>query len=320
MKIGIVTDSLANLSVDELFGLCARQGIEEVEFAIGNWSNSPHIDASALLDSQQQRRELQARLDDHGLRISAFNANGNQLHPTDGKRQDEVVRQAIRLAEHFGLSKVNLMSGLPAGAAGDSTPNWITNSWPPETQRTLDYQWNQVAIPYWQELVKYANEHGVQQICIEPHGNQLVYNMPTFLRLHDAVGDTVGLNFDPSHQFWMGGDPLEVVKLHASHIYHVHAKDTYLHTGNLAMNTCLDHLPMEQFQDRSWSYVTLGYGHGESWWREFCYWLQAGGYQDGVLSIEHEDINLSRQEGVIRSVELLRQCMPTETPDYELPS
>ena len=118
----------------------------------------------------------------------------------------------------------------------------------------------------------------------------------------------------------MGGDPLEVVKHHARHIYHVHAKDTYLHTGNLAMNTRLDHLPMEQFQDRSWSYVTLGYGHGESWWREFCYWLQAGGYQDGVLSIEHEDINLSRQEGVIRSVELLRKCMPTETPDYELPS
>ncbi|MFG6137295.1 sugar phosphate isomerase/epimerase family protein [Halomonas sp. B23F22_10] len=320
MKIGIVTDSLANLGLDELLAFCAEQGIDSVEFAIGNWSNSPHLDAAALLESQSKRQELKSKLLHHGLTISAFNANGNSMHPTDGERQDAVVRQAIRLSEHFDVPRVNLMSGLPAGAAGDSMPNWVTAAWPPETHRMLDYQWNEVAIPYWRELVSYANDHGIHQLCLEMHGNQLVYNMPSFLRLHGAVGDTVGLNFDPSHLFWMGGDPIEIVKRYARHIYHVHAKDTYLHPGNLAHNTRLDHLPMDRFQERSWSYVTLGYGHGESWWRDFCYWLQAGGYQDGVLSIEHEDINLSRREGVIRSVALLRNCMPTETPDFELPS
>ncbi|EPC02047.1 hypothetical protein L861_20555 [Litchfieldella anticariensis FP35 = DSM 16096] len=320
MKIGLVTDSLANLSLDELLVFCAEQGIDSVEFAIGNWSNSPHLDPDRLLESATERRELQAKLRDHGLSISAFNANGNQLHPTDGERQNRVVRQAIQLSRHFEIPRTNLMSGLPGGAPGDKMPNWVTAAWPLETQQMLDYQWNQVAIPYWRELVKYANDQGIHQLCLEPHGNQLVYNMPTFLRLHEAVGDTVGLNFDPSHQFWMGGDPLEIVKRYPQHIYHVHAKDTYLHPSNLALNTRLDHQPMERFQARSWSYVTLGYGHGEAWWREFCYWLQAGGYQDGVLSIEHEDINLSRREGVIRSVELLRNCMPTEAPDYELPS
>jgi len=40
---------------------------------------------------------------------------------------------------------------------------------------------------------------------------------------------------------------------------------------------------------RSWSYVTLGYGHGEQWWRAFCYRLRMAGY-DGWLSIEHEDV------------------------------
>nr|WP_244749792.1 hypothetical protein [Mesorhizobium sp. L-2-11] len=37
---------------------------------------------------------------------------------------------------------------------------------------------------------------------------------------------------------------------------------------------------------------------------------------DGWLSIEHEDVMLSRLEGVKKSVELLRTVMPIEASDY----
>jgi len=37
---------------------------------------------------------------------------------------------------------------------------------------------------------------------------------------------------------------------------------------------------------------------------------------DGWLSIEHEDVLLSRVEGVRRSVDLLRAVAPVETSDY----
>ncbi|TIP78750.1 MAG: sugar phosphate isomerase/epimerase, partial [Mesorhizobium sp.] len=63
------------------------------------------------------------------------------------------------------------------------------------------------------------------------------------------------------------------------------------------------------------SYITLGFGHGEEWWRQFCYRLKMAGY-DGWLSIEHEDVMLSRLEGVKKSVELLRTVMPIEASDY----
>jgi sugar phosphate isomerase/epimerase len=66
-------------------------------------------------------------------------------------------------------------------------------------------------------------------------------------------------------------------------------------------------------KDRSWNYVTLGYGHGEEWWRKFCYGLRLNGY-DGWLSIEHEDVVLSRMEGVRRSVDL-RRTMIDEVSD-----
>ncbi|MGQ7246452.1 sugar phosphate isomerase/epimerase family protein [Halomonas sp. V046] len=319
MKIGIVTDSLASLSLDEVIALSAELGIECLEFSIGNWSDSPHLDATGLLRSSVERRELKARMDDHGLIISAFNANGNSLHPTDGQRQDAVVRQAIALSRHFEVPQVNLMSGLPGGGPGDHCPNWVTAAWPPETAHMLDYQWNDVALPYWRDLAEHARAEGITQLCLEMHGNQLVYNLPSFLRLHGEIGDIVGLNLDPSHLLWMGADPIEIVKRYARHIYHVHAKDTAINPARIGLTSRLDTQPMGDLCQRGWSYVTLGYGQDSRWWKAFCYWLQAGGYQKGVLSIEHEDLNLSRREGVVRSVALLKECMPTEAPDYELP-
>lgn len=60
---------------------------------------------------------------------------------------------------------------------------------------------------------------------------------------------------------------------------------------------------------RSWSYITLGFGHGEEWWRQFCYRLKMGGY-DGWLAIEHEDVLLNSLEGLEKSVALLQGVMP----------
>jgi len=63
--------------------------------------------------------------------------------------------------------------------------------------------------------------------------------------------------------------------------------------------------------DRSWNYVTLGYGHNESWWRDFVTLLAQVGYND-VLSIEHEDTAMSPMEGMRRSVELLQRVIIRE--------
>ncbi len=320
MKIGMVTDSVAQLGTDAMLDYAAELGLDAIELCVGNWGAAAHIgDVAELLTDAKRQRELRAKIQDRGLEISAFTANGNQLHPTDGEHQSKVVYDSLRLAEIFEVPRIVLMSGLPAGTPGDSMPNWITTSWPPETQQALDYQWNEVAVPYWKALADFANVRGVNQLCIEAHGGQLVHNMPSFMRLRDAVGPTVGLNFDPSHFIWMGGDPIEMIRRYSDCIYHVHAKDTYIDTHNLAEATRLDNRSMDRTLERSWSYVTLGYGQPEAWWREFCWQLQARGYAEGVLSIEHEDQNLSCNEGMRRSVELLNRVMPREQPDFVLP-
>ena len=315
MKIGFVTDSLGKLTFEAVLDAAVRVGAAGLEVNTGNWSSAPHLDLPGLLGSADRRRAFLEAFAARGLEIIALNANGNQLHPTDGARQSDILYHTIRLAGLLGVKTVVLMSGLPAGAKTDTTPNWIVSSWPPETQTILAYQWNEVALPYWRKLADHAREHGVEKLAVEMHGNQLVYNVPSLLKLRGEIGPVVGANLDPSHLMWMGADPLAAIDALGDAVYHVHAKDTFLNAPVQATTSLLENGSLVNIAARSWSYITLGYGHGESWWREFCYRLGMNGY-DGWLSIEHEDVILSSMEGLVRSVELLRGVAPTEPSDY----
>ena len=308
MQIGLNTDSLGHLPLDEMLETAAGLGVQTLEFCCGGWSSAPHVNLNLLLENEAERADFVAKIRDHGLEIDALNCSGNQLSPGErGKSNDLVVRNTIKLAECLGVKRIVMMSGLPGGP-GDQNANWITTAWPPECHEILRYQWEEVAIPYWRELVKLAHENGIEKICVEQHGHQLVYNTETLLKLRAAVGEIVGVNFDPSHAFWMGGDPLRAIRRLRGAIYHVHAKDTRIDPDNSEINTLLETKPNEQISARSWNYVTLGYGHSELWWRDFVIQLKQNGYDD-VLSIEHEDLSLPPVVGVRKSVELLRNVM-----------
>jgi sugar phosphate isomerase/epimerase len=315
MKIGIVSDSLAHLRFEEMLDTAVELGISGVELNTGNWSSAPHLDLANLVADGAARRRFIEAFERRGLELIALNANGNQLHPTDGARQSSTLHDTVRLAGLLGVDKVCLMSGLPAGGPEDLTPNWIVSSWPPETGEILAWQWREKLIPYWRDLASLARDNGVDKLCVELHGNQLVYNVPSLLRLRQEIGPVVGANLDPSHLMWMGADPLVAVDALGEAIFHVHAKDTYLNRPKQATTSLLENGSLTDVPARSWTYITLGYGHGEAWWREFCYRLRMVGY-DGWLSIEHEDVMLSRLEGARRSVELLNVVAPKEASDF----
>ena len=103
---------------------------------------------------------------------------------------------------------------------------------------------------------------------------------------------------------WMGGEPLTAIRPLGEAIFHVHAKDTRIDHENRRPNTLIEHKPNAQVSKRSWNYVTLGYGHPESFWRDFVTLLNQVGY-DYVLSIEHEDQSMSPLEGVKKTVKFL---------------
>lgn len=317
MRIALLTDSLGSLSFEEMLDTVAELGIEELEFATGGWSNAPHLDVDALLDNAAAREAFLGALSERGLRVVALNANGNQLHPVIGSEVDRVLRRTVELAALLGVETVVCMSGLPGGAPGDSTPNWITTSWPPETQTILDYQWNEVAVPYWRDLVAFAQPRGVR-FAVEMHGKQLVYNAATLLRLREAVGETVGANLDPSHPMWMGADPRLLARELDGVIHHVHLKDIRVQPDVASVNGMLDTQPVDQARTRAWNYVTLGLGYpgGQQFWGQFLADLRSSGY-DGVVSIEHEDVGQDALEGVTQSLSLVRSVLPAKGPSWQ---
>lgn len=311
MKIGLVSDCLASQSFEQLLQTCKKMEIEQIELGIGNWSSAPHVDLDGLLSSESKRDEMKGLLKDYGITISAFNCSGNPLAPGEwGRREDDVTKKCFKLSEYFGLNKVVMMSGLPGGGPDDKYPNWIVTSWPPETQEILKYQWNEVAIPYWQKLVKTANEHGITKLALEPHGCQLVHDVENFYKLRDACGNdtTIGFNLDPSHLFWMGADPIAVARTLGDAVYHVHIKDVRIEKP-AEINTLLDGKHVLEFAKRSWNFAIPGYGHSERWWREFLITLKMIGY-DGVLSIEHEDYTMATLPALKKTVTLLKNNIP----------
>lgn len=303
MKLGVFTVVYGELPLAEALDRVVALGLDAVEIGTGNYPGAAHC-TDDLLDQVRAR----------GLEISALSCHGNPLHPDAAfaRGSHETWRRTVELAEELGVGTVVCFSGCPGDGPGASKPNWVTCAWPPDYLEILDWQWNERAIPYWRDEAAFAREHGVR-VALEPHPGFLVYNPETALRLRDAVGPEIGVNFDPSHFVWQGIDPLLAVRELGEAIFHVHAKDVYVDPHNTARNGVLDTKRYDRFGERSWSFRSVGYGQGEKFWRDLVSALRIVGY-DGVLSIEHEDGLASVEEGLRRAVEVLQAVVLRESP------
>ena len=311
MRLSLVTDSLGALPFEKMLDEAASLGFEGLEICTGNWSRAPHLPLDELLSSESKRKAFAQALGARGLAIEALNCSGNQLAPNEeGEAHGLVVDKTFRLAGLLGVRKIVMMSGLPGGGPGERLPNWITTSWPPRNTEILEWQWNEVAIPYWRKVVAAASDNGVERIALENHGCQLVYNVSSALRLRDAVGDRIGMNLDPSHLFWMGGDPIAAARALGPALYHVHAKDVRIESGLAAVDGLLDTRTVDRYASRAWNYVAVGHGHDERWWKEFIAVLRMGGY-DGTVSLEMEDLSMDPILGIRRSLRVLKEAWPS---------
>ena len=203
-----------------------------------------------------------------------------------------------------------MMSGLPGGGPDDKIPNWITStvSWPDYMPGVIDYQWNEVAIPWWQAFTRHAAEHGIEQIALEEFPSQLVYNPSTLLRLREAVGDIIGMNLDPSHLIAMGADPIAAARKLEGVIYHVHGKDARIERGLADVDGLLEYQPVTQTKTRTWNYVAVGCGQDLKWWKEFFSVLRMTGY-NGYVSLEMEDLTMSVEAGLRTSIDALNATL-----------
>jgi sugar phosphate isomerase/epimerase len=315
MRLGLFTPIFNGLSLDALLvELKKYPQIETLEIGTGGWPGNSHLDLDALLASKEAARAYRLKLEDAGLSISALSCHGNPVHPKKevAGRDDEVLLKTVRLAEQIHVPVVVTFSGCPGGSAKDVTPNWITAAWPPEFSDALAWQWEERLIPYWKGAAKVAKDAGVK-IALEAHPGFCVYNPETVLRLRGAVGDSVGINLDPSHLWWQGIDIPAAIAALGDAIFHFHAKDVAINTAMRDVNGVLDAKSYREMAKRSWLFRSVGWGHSELEWKRIASALRLAGY-DYVMSIEHEDALASTHEGLSSAISMLSRVLLKEPP------
>jgi sugar phosphate isomerase/epimerase len=318
MDIGVHTPPLYDRSLGEALAYLSDIGVDAVEPGVGGYPGDEHLDRETYLDDEDAQAELRDLLDEHEMRISALASHNNPLQPDEepAPQADTELRQAIELAAQLDVNTVTCFSGLPAGAPDDDVPNWVTAPWPSEHADAHEYQWNEVAIPYWEEIAEHAADHGVD-VAIEMHPNMLVYEPHGMLRLREATNERIGANFDPSHLYWQGIEITDAIRAlgREDAIHHFHAKDTKVYDEQAREKGVLDTTAYTDEIDRSWIFRSVGYGHGEEHWKDVVSTLRMIGY-DGALSIEHEDSLTSSLEGLEKAVEMLdRSIFETQPGD-----
>lgn len=315
MKIGVITNLLGNLPFEEALEYFVSKGIEMVEIGCGGYPGDAHANPDVLLNDEARLEEFKALLKKYNVEISALSCHGNPVHPNKetAKMFDDAIRKTILLAEKLGVHQINTFSGCPGDCENSQYPNWVTCPWPDDFGKILDWQWNEVLIPYWKETVAFAKAHGVDKIALEMHPGFCVYNTESLLKLRKAVGPEIGANFDPSHLIWQGIEPVAAIRALGDAIFHFHAKDTKLDKYNTAVNGVLDVKPYSDEINRSWVFRAVGYGNDEAYWKDIISNLRMVGY-DYAISIEHEDSIMSQNEGLTKAVDMLKRCVMTEDP------
>ncbi|MFD2215633.1 sugar phosphate isomerase/epimerase family protein [Metabacillus endolithicus] len=308
MKLGVFAVLLSEKTLAEALDYIKSKGLDTVEIGTGGFVGDAHCKPSELLSDEKKLSKFKEAFFSRGIQISALSCHGNPLHPNKNiaERDHQVFVDTVRLAEKLNVNTVITFSGCPGESEHSVHPVWATCTWPNDFAEVVNWQWNEKVIPYWKAQNEFLKQHGVR-VAIEPHPGFVVYNTETMLQLRSACGEQIGANFDPSHYFWQGMDPVACIDAlgKANALYHFHAKDTKLATKNSQLNGVLDTKSYTDINNRSWIFRTVGYGHGEDTWKAIISALQENGY-DGAISIEHEDALMSVEEGFTKAVSFLK--------------
>src|SRR3954465_1357631 len=316
MKLGAYTAVLHDKPLPEALTILRDMGLESAEINSGGFLPAPHLPIADIRASAGAREDYLGQFAEAGITLTALNCNGNPLHPDTEVRDkhSQDVRDAIELASLLGVQRVVTMSGLPGAEPAARLPSWTVLPWESAYLDARDYQWDEVALPYWRDIQARAAEADVK-VCIEMLQHNVVYNPATMLRLATEINAThVGAEMDPSHLFWQGIDPVAAIDALGDLVFHAAAKDTRINPACRVFGVLDDRFtripPSEQPtglggrhvmtrwpRESSWDFVAVGRGHGVEFWTRF---LAALGRVDTdiAVNIEHEDTELRQLEGL----------------------
>lgn len=323
MKLGVYDAILHGRTLPEALATVRSLGLEGLEVNAGGFLPPAFLPVDDLLCGTMAAEDYLGRFAEAGCAVLGLNCNGNPLHPDRriGPVHAEDLRRTIRAAAALGVDRVVTMSGLPHADPHGAVPVWNVMPFESTYSDARDWQWREVAVPFWREMDAMAAEHGVQ-LCLEMHQQNLVFNPATLERLVEQTGGTsLRAELDPSHLFWQGIDPVAAIEHLGGLVGHAAAKDTRMNpaarihgvlddrhrkvTGDGAVRLGGDATLNAWPDDAAWDFVALGKGHDQAFWTRFLRALAAVD-PDMAVNIEHEDTELGVLEGLEAAAEVLR--------------
>ncbi len=278
MKLGFLTAPFPDTPLMEVADWAGSVGFETLEIACWPRSEGPtrryagtsHIDVADL--SSDQGQEIVAELAEKDIEISGLGFYPNPLHPDLAHRKSAIehLKKVIVAAGKMGVPVVNTFCG------GDASKH-------------VDANW-EVALEVWPSIVDHARGNGVK-LTFEncpmifshdewPGGHNIAWSPYIWRRIIETWGDTVGLNYDPSHLVWLMIDQTRFIKEFGPSIFHMQAKDVMIDKDGLYERGTFS-------SGIGWQIPRMP-GLGDVDWSEIFSGLYRAGY-DGPIIIEHED-------------------------------
>ncbi len=289
MKLGFLTAPFPDLSLMEVADWSSSVGFDTLEIACWPKTDGPtrryagtcHINVANL--SKSEGDEIVASLAEKGITISGLGFYPNPLHPDPAHRETVIshLKQVMVAAGQMGVPVVNTFCG------GDGSKH-------------VDANWED-ALKVWPDLVKHARDNGVK-ITFEncpmifsydewPGGHNIAYSPYIWRRIIETWGDTIGLNYDPSHLVWLMIDQARFIREFGPNIFHMQAKDVMIdHDGLYERGTFSSGI--------GWQIPRMP-GLGDVDWGVVFSELYRADY-DGPIIIEHEDRKFEGTDDLVK--------------------
>jgi sugar phosphate isomerase/epimerase len=309
MKLGFFTANFSEKPLEEVAALAAAHGYESLE--IPSYEGNGQLDVEDVLTGKNAGK-IRSMTERYGLEISALSNHTESfliMGPT-GVETDFIFKGTAEEKIKHGTEKL-IRSAQAANALGVSVvvgypgvENWGRFFFFPYGQGWSEYeeQFAERFVPILNEFSRY----GVK-FAIEPHPNSFIYDIHTAEKAIKLVDDhpALGYNLDPANILYLSVKPEIFIDRLGSRIFHVHAKDAELVEHNLDTGGVLMQGDMNRL-DRSFRFRIPGWGDVK--WKKLITELSMVGYR-GVLSYEHEDVTMSRMDGVRKTAAYLKPLL-----------
>ncbi|MGC8778248.1 MAG: sugar phosphate isomerase/epimerase family protein [Candidatus Caldatribacteriaceae bacterium] len=310
LKIGFFTANYLNEPLEQVLDRAIGWGYEAVE--IPAFHGSPHLDVEMILRDSSYVKRLKRMVNERGLFISALSNHpeGQLILGPHGKDTDAIfagtpeekirfgMERMVKTAQAANALEVPVVCGfIGCENFGRFFPWPYSKGWEEMEEKFVE-RWGKVLDEFEKYGVKFAHE---------PHPNELVYDVYTAKRSLDLMKDKKawGFNFDPANLIYLGIDVVNFVQAVGPKIYHVHAKDGEIVEHNVRKDGLIPTGPWTRI-DRGFRFRIPGWGSVP--WKRVITELALVGY-DYVLSYEHEDVTMSREDGATKTIEFLKPLL-----------